>query len=38
MLRVVLHAGDGNRVMLDVENKKPETILSELTAVAGKTE
>ena len=31
-------AGDGRRVLLDVEGKKPEAILSELTAIGGKTE
>ena len=31
-------AGDGKMVLLDVEEKSPEKILSELTAIAGKTE
>jgi len=31
-------AADGKKVMLDVEGKESERILSELTAVAGKTQ
>ena len=31
-------SGDGKKVMLDVEGKKPDRILSEIEAVAGKTE
>ena len=30
-----LTVGDGRSVRLDVENKKPEQILTELTSVAG---
>ena len=36
--RSACDAGDGRKVLLDVDWKKPDQILSELTAIVGKTE